>query len=140
MREVGGVLLAALEDEAAPRIGSDALAQVARELPEVLVRDREREAQAARLREHAREGAGDAQEVLELVDEEEEVRAPGLRERGAREDRLPDPRDEERPDERSSGVAPTPHREIGEEDLSPVDDLAEVEGRARLAEDAPQTW
>src|SRR5207248_2946472 len=93
---------------------------------------------AARLGENAGEGAGDAQKVLELVDEEEEVWAPGFRERRAREDRLPDTADQERADERGGRVAPAPHREVREQDLPRVDDLTQVEGGVRLTEDATQ--
>jgi hypothetical protein len=62
----------------------------------MLVGDSERETEATRFSENAAERARAAEEVLELVDEEKEVWPRGFLSARAREDRLPDSRDEER--------------------------------------------
>jgi hypothetical protein len=84
--EVRRVVLPALEDESAARVGGDSFAQVARQLSQMLVGDGERETEAPRFSENAAERARAAEEVLELVDEEKEVRPRGFLSVRSRED------------------------------------------------------
>src|SRR5207245_2775944 len=129
-----GVVLPALKDQPAARVGSHRLADLRRELPEVLVGDGERKAEAPRLRERVSERAGDAEEVLELVDIKEEVASLVLGPSRAGEDRLPKARHEEAPRERGGRLAPAADREIGEKDPALIHHGAHVHRGARLTE------
>jgi hypothetical protein len=126
--QVPGVLRRHAEDDLGAGVGADALAQVRRELGEVLVRHGHREPVGPGLGQHVFQRVGQVQEVLALIDVQAGVGAGGLGQPGAAGRGLPGPGDDEGADELRGFLAQDALGQPGQAQPATVEDPGHVEG------------
>ncbi len=115
------------------RVGVDRLLHLPGQLAEELVGEQPRDVQAARFGEGVVDADRQVQEVVALVQDHAGVRPPVLGDAGAGGGGLPEPRQQQRPDQPGTVFPDHAFRQAGEQDAA-VEDLGEREGGGRRPE------